>query len=112
MSRREMAHRISRVRIAGDGEGLAAAAAEVLIALGARAARLLHPVEAAECHEGGRVVPDIGERMLAHVPEIEPRNALGRVAWQHLTGRRNVERTPSPAADASLRKARVVVRHD
>ena len=61
--------------------------------------------------KAGEFVPDVGERMLAHVPEFEPGNGFGGVARQHLAGRRHVERAPPPAADARLGKARVIIRH-
>ena len=97
--------------VAGEREGLAAAAAEIELATRAARARLLHPRGAAERIEGRRVRPDIGERMLAHVPEFKAGNRLGRVAGQHLARRRHVERAPAPAADARLGIAGIVVRH-
>src|SRR5215472_5726817 len=45
---REVAHRVGRAGVAGEREGLAAAAAEILSAPRARRARLLHPVGTAE----------------------------------------------------------------
>ena len=107
----EVAHRVGRGRVAGEREGLAAAAAEIQLAARAARARLLHPGGAAEGIEGRRVRPDVGERMLAHVPEFEPGNRFRGVAGQHLAGGRDVERAPAPAADARLRIARVIVRH-
>src|SRR5262249_2417772 len=66
---RELAYRISGRGIAGERECLATAAAEVDLAPRTARARFLHPGGAAEGVEGGRVRPDIGERVLAHVPE-------------------------------------------
>src|ERR687887_455192 len=97
-----MADRICRRGIAEEGKGLTAAAAEILLPPRAARAWLLHPARAAKRVEGRRVLPDVGERSLAHRPEFEAGNALGRVARQHLAGRRDVERAPAPAADAGL----------
>src|SRR6266446_10100738 len=107
----EMAHRIGCGGIAGEREGLAAAAAEIELATRTARARLLHPRGAAEGVEGRRVCPDIGERTLAHVPEFKTGTRLGGVAGQHLARRRHVERAPTPAADARLWIAGIVVRH-
>src|SRR5262249_38260699 len=64
MQRRERAGRISRVGIARQREGLAAAAAEIDLAEFAGLARLLHPAGAAIAVEGVRVLPDPGDRMI------------------------------------------------
>src|SRR5262245_60794591 len=63
---RQVADRVGGPGIAGEQERLAAAAAEILVAPRAAAARLAHPVDAAEGAEGRGVAPDIGERMVAH----------------------------------------------
>jgi hypothetical protein len=76
---RKLAYRIGCGGIAGEGEGLAAAAAEIEIAARAACAWLLHPCGAAEGIEGRGVCPDVGERMLAHVPEFEAGQRLGGV---------------------------------
>src|SRR5260370_445054 len=107
----KMAPRIGRGGVAGERKGLAAAAAEIELSTRAARARLLHPRRAAEGIEGRRVRPDIGERMLAHVPEFKAGNRLGRMAGQHLARWRHVERAPAPAADAGLGIAGIVVRH-
>ena len=60
----EMTHRIGCAGIAGEGEGLAAAAAEIELAARAACARLLHPCGAAEGIESWGIRPDICERML------------------------------------------------
>src|SRR5216110_292733 len=98
-----MAHWIGCARVAGECEGLAAAAAEILLALGARAAGFLHPVGATKRHERGRIVPDILQCVFANVPEIEVRNAFRRMARQHLAGGRDIERAPSPSTDTRFR---------
>ena len=59
--RREHADGIGASGVAGQGEGLAAAAAEVVFAPVAGAARLGHPVEAAEPVERRRPRPDLRE---------------------------------------------------
>src|SRR4051812_33980850 len=88
---REMADRVGRARVAGEREGLTAAAAEILLASRAARARLLHPGGATERVERRRVRPDIGERMIAHVPELETGNRLRCMAGQHFARRRHVE---------------------
>src|SRR5271170_6984217 len=110
MMRRQMANRVGGARVARDEEGLAAAAAEVLAAVRAGFARLLHPVGTAECRKGRRRLPDIVESMLAYVPEFEARNDLRRMAGQCLARRRDIERTATPAAHAGLRKTRIIIR--
>ena len=54
MMRRQMADRIGGARVARDQKGLAAAAAEVMVAARATLAGLLHPVGAAERRKGRR----------------------------------------------------------
>src|SRR5262249_60948027 len=93
---RELADRVGSRGVAGEREGLAAAAAEILLAAWAARARLLHPGGAAEGIEGRRVRPDVGERVLAYVPEFEPGNRFRSVAGQHLAGGGDVWRTPAP----------------
>jgi hypothetical protein len=95
-----------------SANGLAAAAAEIDLAPRTACARLLHPGGSAEGIEGRRIRPDVGERVLAHRPEFKAGNGLGRVAGQHLASRRRVQGAPPPAADAWLRKPRVIVGHD
>src|SRR5690606_27084479 len=64
--RRLAAHRIGGGGVAGEHEGLAAAAAEVLGLLVAAATGLGHPVVAAEAVEAEGVVPDVADVVLAH----------------------------------------------
>src|SRR5438067_9678675 len=68
---REVAHGIGCASVTGEREGLAAAAAEIQFATRAASAWLLHPCRAAKGIEGRRVRPDVGERLLAHVPECK-----------------------------------------
>src|SRR5579884_1098891 len=56
--RRQCANRVGVSGVAAQQIRLAAAAAEILEALGTRTARLLHPVEAAKRIERLRLVPD------------------------------------------------------
>src|SRR6516162_6721963 len=107
----EVTNRIGCSDVAGEREGLAAAAAEIELPTRTARARLLHPRAAAEGVEGRRVCPDIGERTLAHVPEFKAGDRFGGVAGQHLARRRDVERAPTPAADARLWITGIVVGH-
>src|SRR3954452_461686 len=112
VQRRQRTGRIGVGGVTGQRKGLAAAAAEIDLAEFATLARLLHPAGAAIAVEGLRVLPDPGDRMVgAHRFEVEPGDALGGVAGQHLAGRRNVEELPAPAAHALLRPQRVIVRY-
>src|SRR5215472_9001663 len=107
----EVTDRIGCGGVAGEREGLAAAAAEIELAPRAARARLLHPCAAAEGVEGRRVRPDVGERVLAHIPEFKAGDRFGGVAGQYLARRRHIERAPTPAADARLWIAGIVVGH-
>jgi hypothetical protein len=79
--RREPADGIGGRNVAGETERLAAAAAPVLLLAPERAgaARLLHPVRAAEARERLRLVPDPLERAVAHVGELEA--GIVAAAW-------------------------------
>src|SRR5947209_2666621 len=113
VQRRQRAGGVGVGGITRQRKRLAAAAAKVDLAEFARLARLLHPAGAAIAVEGLGVLPDPGDRMIgAHGFEVEPGDALGGVAGQHLAGRRDVEELPAPAAHALLRPQRVIVRHD
>ena len=76
----EVTHRVGSGGVAGERVGLAAAAAEIQLAPRAARERLLHPCPAAEGVEGRRVRPDIGERTLAHVPDLKAGTRLRGVA--------------------------------
>src|SRR6266540_4756841 len=95
----EVTHRVGCAGVTGEREGLAAAAAKIQLATRAACARLLHPCAAAESIEGRGICPDVGERMLAHVPEFKAGNRLGGVTGQHLARGRHVERASAPAPD-------------
>src|SRR5580704_3320009 len=75
---------VGRGGVAYECQRLAAAAAPVDLAPVARAAGLLHPFRAAEGLEGRIVTPDLGQRVLAHVPELEARNRFRCMAGQSL----------------------------
>ena len=108
---REVAHGIGCASVTGEREGLATAAAEIQLATRAASAWLLHPCGAAKGVEGRGVRPDVGERMLAHVPECKAGDRLGGVTRQHLPGRRHIKRAAAPTADARLRVAGIVIRN-
>src|SRR6202790_773569 len=88
MHRRQRAGRIGIAGIAGQREGLAAAAAEIHFPELAALARLRHPAGAAIAVEGFGILPDPGDRMIGpHRFEFEPGNGFGGVAGQDLAGR-------------------------
>src|SRR6266436_7858367 len=89
--RREVADRIGGAGIAGECEGLAAAAAEIDVAALAALARLRQETGAPEGVERGVVFPDLAQRMVFHGPEFEARDRLGRMARQNAAGRGHVE---------------------
>lgn len=64
------AHRVGGLGVAGEQEGLAAAAAEVALLLVAGTARLGHPGVAAEAVEAERFVPDVLQAVIAHIGEF------------------------------------------
>src|SRR5215210_1319804 len=63
---REVADRICARGIAGELKRLAAAAAEIDLASIAAPARVRHPLRSPEALEEGRLLPDPGQRALAH----------------------------------------------
>src|SRR5690348_12636385 len=65
--RGEMADRVGAGGVTGERERLAAAAAEVELTTLAAAARVRHPRLATEPLEQRRLLPDPGQRVLAHV---------------------------------------------
>jgi hypothetical protein len=94
-------------RVAGEREGPAAAAAKSCSRADARAG-LLHQAVPRNALNAGAFA-QIGERMFAHVPELEAGNRFGGMAGQHLaTGVTLSERRL--AADARFGIARVVIR--
>src|SRR5215468_8519227 len=89
---REMTDRIGGAGVAGEGEGLAAAAAEIDLTALAAPARLGQEIGPAEGIEGGVVLPNLAQRMVFHRPEFETRDRFRRMARQHAAGRRHVQR--------------------
>src|SRR5258708_19645901 len=75
----EVAHRIGCARLTRERKGLAAAAAEVELTTWAACAWLPHPSCAAEGIESWGIRPDIGERAIAHIPELEPGTRFTRM---------------------------------
>src|SRR6185312_12615546 len=97
MHRRQRAGRVGIAGIAGQREGLAAAAPEIDFLELAASARLRHPAGAAIAVEGLGVLPDPGDRMIrSHRFEFEPGDAFGGVAGQNLAGGRDVEELAAP----------------
>src|SRR4029077_6549966 len=109
--RRQITHRACGARITRKAESLAAASAKILIAPRARFARLLHPVGAAKSQKSRRAMPDVGQRMLAHIPELKTRDDFGSVTRKHAPGRSNIEGAAAPAADAGFGKTCEIIRH-
>src|SRR3979409_1189725 len=99
VQRRQRAGRIGIAGIAGQREGLAAAAAEIDFLELAAPARLRHPAGAAITVEGFGVLPDPGDRMVAaHRFEFESGNGFGGVAGQNPPRGGNVEELAGPSA--------------
>src|SRR5262245_26497259 len=69
--------------VAGQMEGLAATAAEILGPAVAAPAWLGHPVFTAEGVECGRIGPDLAQRPVPDVVEADSRQRVGDVAGQH-----------------------------
>ncbi|CAH0311298.1 hypothetical protein SRABI70_04737 [Pseudomonas sp. Bi70] len=103
------AHRVGIAGIAGEHEGLAAAAAEILFLFIARAARLGHPGKTAIAVEAERVVPDMLQAVLAHVGKGD-RQLARAMAGQGGAVRGNGQENTAPAIHAGLGALLVVVR--
>ena len=112
MVRRLAAHRIGLRGIAGDLESLAAAAAEILVALVAVAARRLHPGFAPVGVEGLAAHPDIGQRLVLHARQLQARQVARVVAGQGHAIRRNRQKHRTPAIHAGLRTLLEVIGND
>src|SRR5690606_887295 len=109
--RRLAAHRVGIAGIAGEHEGLAATAAEILVLLVARTTGLGHPVITTEAVEAERLAPDMREAVLAHVGKLH-RQLPRTVAGQRRAVRGDVEEQVAPAVHARLGALLVVVRGD
>jgi hypothetical protein len=68
MERREVADRVGRACVAGQREGLAAAAAEIEFAPLAALARLGQVISAPKRVEAGVVFPDVAQRTVSDRP--------------------------------------------
>ena len=80
---RQRASRVGVAGVAGDGHGLAAAAAEIDVLEGAGAARLLHPFGAAEGVERLAVEPDVEQRPILTLSNFSV--LMVSAAWQGST---------------------------
>ena len=110
--RRARARGVGVRRVAGEQEGLAAAAAEVLLLLVATAAGRAHPFVATEFLEGGRLVPQPGEALVAHRGEFQPLDHARLLAGHGDAVRGDGEVDRAPAVHARLGAALVVVGDD
>src|SRR5215831_17085076 len=108
--RRELAYRISAGRVAGQVIRLAPTSAEILRAPLATAARLLHPVFAPESVEAGRLHPDVGERSVPHVVELQVGNRMRRMARQREAVGTDDDEALAPPVHAGLRIVGVIIR--
>src|SRR5690606_23702423 len=106
--RRFAAYRIGVGGVAGEHEGLAAAAAKILLLLIATAAGLRHPVVTTKFVEAEGVAPDVLDAVLAHVWKFY-RQLSGTVAWQCCAVRGDVEKEVAPATHAGLGALLVIV---
>ena len=98
MVRREVADRVGRAGVAGQREGLAAAAAEIDL-LAARRLRHGSGIQSVPRNrvEGRRFAQISASECSRTDPEFEARDGLGGVAGQDLARRRDVEeRRPQP----------------
>src|SRR5688572_31508139 len=80
--RAERADGIGCRRVAGQRKRLAAAAAEVDLLSRTAPAGLLNPRVAAECLEGGGLLPDPAKRTVAGAVEVQRRDLGGAVTGQ------------------------------
>src|SRR6266542_1364388 len=97
MQRRKMADRVGGGGVAGQEEGLAAAAAEVDLAPLTASARLGHPVRAAKAPEHRGVEPDAFERGIPDVGERQARDLARGLTGQDCSVRRNGQKDAPPA---------------
>ena len=95
--------------VAGHQVGLAAAAAEVDLAPVAALARLGQPVGPAEPLEDVRREPDVLERRVPHVRELQAGNLARGLTRQGRAVRRHRHEDHAPAVQARLRKLLEIV---
>ena len=103
---------VGAVCVAGEREGLAAAACPVDFAPLARAAWLRHPSGSAKSLKGRGATPDLPQACLPDGGKLQSRQGLRRVARQYFTGWADIQETPAPAAHAGFWPVGVIVRHD
>ena len=106
----ERTHRIRTRRIARERESLTAAAAEIDVLARTAAARLLHPLVAAEGAEGARLLPDPADAVLAHVVEAERRDLRRGVTGHRASVGGDHEIEISPPTLTRLGELAVIVR--
>src|SRR5699024_7912217 len=98
--------------IAGQNVGLTATTAIILETLGAAAARLLHPIEAAEPVESTAGAPDVLDTVLTHIGEFDSRQLARRMAGQGAAVRSDGKKDIPPAAHAGFGAGFIVIGHD
>src|SRR5579883_2982729 len=106
------AHRVRGGRRAREEIRLAPAPPEVYKAPGAPAARVGHPLEAAEPVEGGRLIPDPGEAGPEDRGGIQVGDDGGHGAGERCPVRRDREERPPPSVHARFREVGIVVGDD
>lgn len=98
--------------VAGEEQGLAAAAAEVESAAIACVAWSLHPGFAAEFLEGIASVPDFGKRLVFHVGKLQAGDDFCGVTGKCFAARRDEHELAAPATHAGLGIFCVVIGND
>src|SRR6056297_2287011 len=108
-SRHKLARWIGRCCIAGQREGLTAAATEIKLLTRTASAGLLHPRRAAKHLERSAPEPNVFEAHLADSVSHNAGNGLGGMAWQHFSIRRDIESNTSPSTHAGFGIPREVI---
>src|SRR5579859_5550835 len=98
--------------IAGEEQGLAAAAAEILGATVAGFAGFLHPVFATKLFKGFGHFPDLAQAAVLHVFKLQSGNDLCGVAGKSFASGCDEHEFAPPAAHAGLGIFGVIVRYD
>jgi hypothetical protein len=83
------ADRVGGRGVTGEEQGLAAAAAKILLAAITGFARRLHPIFTAKCLEGRGIFPDFAEAAILYVFEVQSRNNLRCVTGKRVAGWRD-----------------------
>jgi len=110
--RRKRTNGISRRRISGKKERLAAAAAEVLFAAIAGFARRLHPGLPAKFLKRRGLFPNLPQRTVLYIFKVHAGNDLRSVAGKRAAIRGDEHEFAPPATHAGLGKFRVVIGND